>query len=186
MSAENCDWLSAREAATYASEISGQKVSMRTLQEFARSGKIDFTLGTYSSPRDGAGKLWFHTASLERLVEAHKYRWYSGYFTFVSQTLSSRKVAASKYFPGEVITKAEASVILKLSIRGIEDLMDRGHLKPIRLGHRLVLFRRKKVYALERLRRPKTRGRLYMPEDRWIRPRQGHFFWGETMGSCMI
>jgi hypothetical protein len=151
------DWLSAHDAAAFASAIGAPRLSARTLLMLARNGKIDFTFGPYNGwPRNGGRKLWFHTASLRRLVEAHMFTWHSGDFAFVSQTLSSRKVAASKYFPGEVITKAEVSVILNLSVRGIEDLMDRGHLKPIRLGHRLVIFGRKKVYALERLRRPKS------------------------------
>jgi hypothetical protein len=132
-------------------------LSVRTLLTFARNGKIDFKLGAYlGRRRNGGRKLWFSKSSLHRLVAAHWVVEPRSRFVCTSETLGSRKVASSRYAPGEVITKAEAARILDCSIRGVEHLVDMEQLKAIRLGHRLVVFQYKKVRALQRVRTPRS------------------------------
>lgn len=179
--ADHGDWLSTPDAAVHATAIASRTPSMRglldpklprsfygspshpvylsvrTLLQFARSGKIDFKLGAYlGRPSNGGRKLWFHEDSLHRLVARHRIVEPQSRLVFISETLSSRKVASSRYSPGEVITKAEAAFILGCSIRGVEHLADMGRLKAIRLGHRLVVFKHKKVRALQRVRAPRS------------------------------
>ncbi len=161
------DWLSAAGAAAYATALASKwgraRLSVRTLLELARKGKIDCrsaALPPVGRSRPGrpphtGRKLWFRRGSLYWLIMRKQLvfdcRTEPSHF-FISDTLSSKKIASSRYSPGEVITKAEAARILGCSIRGVEYLTGLGQLKAIRLGHRLVVFSCKKVLALKSVR----------------------------------
>ncbi len=170
------DVFSASEAATYVSAMADQRLSVRTLLALVRKGKIAVADAIGSADeqgrqlvviarrkmrRKGVRGLWFPKDSLVKLVEAHRILIRPGriYETRISRTLSSRKVADSRFSPGEVITKADAALILDLSVHGVEDLMQKGQLKTIRLGHRLAVLRLKKVLALQRVRGRKRSGK---------------------------
>jgi hypothetical protein len=172
LKAEMSGWLSPMEAALYASKLAGRAVSVRTLLKFARRRKIRVAM-KFADDRGnehvfeilklakGANlrRVGFHKISVSQFVDAHRIFQplsESDHTSRISETVASRRVADSKFFPGEIISKADAAFILGCSRRGIEYLMDVGQLKPISLGHRTVVFRQKKVRALERQRRPRS------------------------------
>jgi hypothetical protein len=69
------DWLSAADAAAYATALASKwgraRLSVRTLLELARKGKIDFRSGALPPvglPRHGRRKVWFRRGSLDRLI----------------------------------------------------------------------------------------------------------------------
>jgi hypothetical protein len=173
------DLLSALDAATYASMQSRQSFSVRTLLKLARNGKIDFSIdrGRESFSRrsdlkvrkkmaNSGRRLWFSKKSLRLLIGAHVIVHPLSNKLRVSQTFSSRKVADSRYSPGEVITKEEAAFVLSRSIRGVEYLMSTGRLKAIPLGNRLVVFKDREVRALDKALRRRSGKRPPRPPYR--------------------
>jgi hypothetical protein len=129
-------------------EVFQLKQSMRRLLE---SGKLDFRKWTTTTSR----KLWFRTRDLQKLKNAYVVEIPDNETgTYSTAIRRSHKIArARKYGPGDLITKADAALILGCSLRGIEYLISVGRLRSVRLGHRTVGLKRKRVISLQRRRR---------------------------------
>jgi hypothetical protein len=130
-------------------EVFRLKQSIRLL---AQTGKLDFRLWPTLKSR----KLWFCRRDLQKLIDAYVLEISNEKETGAYHTALRRsdKIArARKYAPGDLVTKADAAQILGCSVRGVEYLMSVGRLRPIRLGHRTVVLKRKKVLSLQRRRR---------------------------------
>lgn len=129
-------------------EVFRLKQSIRRLLE---TGRLDLR----QWPTRTSQKLWFRRRDLQKLIDAYVLELpdkETG--TYSTAIRRSNKIArARKYGPGDLVTKADAALILGCSLRGIEYLISVGRLRSIRLGHRTVVLKRKRVISLQRRRR---------------------------------
>jgi hypothetical protein len=123
----------------------------RTLQLLAKNGKLN----SRDCRSPNGRKFWFHKNALRKLLQNHTMLLPNSASRALSGTIRSQKIAALKYPPGVLVTKADAALILGCSLRGVEYLMSIGRLKSLKLGHRVgrrVVFKQKSVLALQRRR----------------------------------
>ena len=124
----------------------------QSIRHLAQTGSLDVRRW----PTPTSRKLWFRRGDLQKLLDAYVLEIRTDKETRIYSTAirRSNKIArARKYAPGELVTKADAARILGCSVRGIEYLISVRRLRSIRLGHRTVVLKKKKVVSLQRRRR---------------------------------
>jgi short subunit dehydrogenase-like uncharacterized protein len=123
----------------------------QSIRRLLGSGKLDSRKWTTTTSR----KLWFRTRDLQKLKNAYVVEVPDKEMgTYSTAIRRSNKIArVRKYGPGDLITKADAALVLGCSLRGIEYLISVGRLRSVRLGHRTVVLKRKRVISLQRRRR---------------------------------
>jgi hypothetical protein len=150
------EWFSTADGARYLDDrmAGGWHVSTQTLRRLAQNRRIEFY------QRTPCGKFWFEKGVLDRFLSAFLIPTADGKQAVSTAVRSSKILLAGKYMPGELVTKADAALMLGLKIRGIEHLVANKELRPapVNLGYRTVAFVRKSVVALQRNRMRARRG----------------------------